>query len=191
MGRMEQRAKKRAKKQNIKKAVLTTIGAAGVIAMALAAPNTLQLLKYAPAMRSRYRSRAQRAIDRLIKQGYVQRTGNKKSQFELTSRGEALLTRLTLGEARYKPPERWDGKWRIVIFDIPEVRHLSRDHLRNFLQRIGFLMLQASVWVYPHDCEDLVMLLKTDYSLGKEVIYIIAEDIEGDWFLRKHFGLSE
>jgi len=188
---MEQRAKKRAKKQNIKKAVLTTIGAAGVIAMALAAPNTLQLLKYAPAMRSRYRSRAQRAIDRLIKQGYVQRTGNKKSQFELTSRGEALLTRLTLGEARYKPPERWDGKWRIVIFDIPEVRHLSRDHLRNFLQRIGFLMLQASVWVYPHDCEDLVMLLKTDYSLGKEVIYIIAEDIEGDWFLRKHFGLSE
>src|SRR3989344_929374 len=191
MGRMEQRAKKRAKKQNIKKAVLTTIGAAGVIAMALAAPNTVQLLKYAHAMRSRYRSRAQRAIDRLIKQGYVQRTGNKKSQFELTSRGEALLTRLTLGEARYKPPERWDGKWRIVIFDIPEVRHLSRDHLRNFLQRIGFLMLQASVWVYPHDCEDLVMLLKTDYSLGKEVIYIIAEDIEGDWFLRKHFGLSE
>ena len=159
--------------------------------MALAAPNTLQLLKYAPGMKSRYRSRAQRAIDRLIKQGYLKRTGNRKDQVELTSRGRALLTRLTLGEARYKPPERWDGKWRVVIFDIPEARRLYRDHLRDFLQGIGFLMLQASVWVYPHDCEDLIMLLKTDYSLGKEVVYIIAEDIEGDWFLRRHFGLPE
>lgn len=188
---MEQKAKKRAKKQNIKKAVLTTIGVAGVIALALAAPNTLQLLKYAPGMKSRYHSRTKRALDRLIKQGYAQRTGNRKDHIELTSRGQTLLARLSLGEARYKPPERWDGKWRIVIFDIPEVRHLARDHLRDFLQRIGFLMLQASVWVYPHDCEDLVLLLKTDYNLGKEVVYIIAEDIERDWFLRRHFGLPE
>jgi len=75
MGQIEERTRVRVKKQNIRKAVLTTVAAAGIATMALAAPNTLQLLKYAPGMKSRYRSRAQRATERLISQGYLQKKG--------------------------------------------------------------------------------------------------------------------
>lgn len=190
MGEMERRTRVRVRKQNIRRAVLTAIGVAGVLAVALAAPNSLQLLKYAPGMKSRYRSRAQRTLDRLMAQGYVRKTGKRRNDVELTPRGQGLLTRLSIGTALYKPPEKWDGKWRIVIFDIPQYRAKHRDSLRAMLQKIGFHMLQASVWVYPYDCEDLVALLKTDYSLGKEVLYIIADDIERDWLLWKQFGLK-
>ena len=58
------------------------------------------------------------------------------------------------------------------------------------LRAIGFYKLQASVWVYPYDCEDLIVLLKKDFLLGKEVAYILAEEIEGEWILKKHFGLK-
>ena len=191
MGEMEKRTRERVRKQNIRRAVLTTVAAAGVLAMAFAAPNTLQLLKYAPGMRSRYRSRAQRTTERLIRQGYLQKKGRgPRSTVEITSRGEALLGRLSIGTAKYKPPEVWDGKWGIVILDIPEDRAQLRIRLRTMLQTIGFRMLQASVWVYPHDCEDLIVLLKKDFSLGKEVLYIIADEIEGDWLLRRQFDLK-
>lgn len=191
MGIIETRVKSRARKQNIRRAVLTTISAAGVLALAMAAPNTLRLLKYAPGMKSRYTSRAQRTLERLIAQGYLEkRTGGRKNIVQLTKRGETLLGKLSVGSAKYRPPEKWDGKWRIVIFDIPEQRRKFRDYLRMMLETIGFHMLQASVWVYPHDCEDLILLLKTDFSLGKEVLYIVAEDIEGDYILRRHFHLK-
>ena len=58
------------------------------------------------------------------------------------------------------------------------------------LKAIGFLKLQSSVWIYPHDCEDLIQLIKTDFALGREVLYIVAEDVEGDAKLRFHFKLN-
>ena len=44
---------------------------------------------------------------------------------------------------------RWDRRWRIVIFDIPERRKSVRAKLRRFMQEYGFVRLQDSVWIYP------------------------------------------
>ena len=45
----------------------------------------------------------------------------------------------------------WDGKWRIVMFDIEEIKKLARDQLRRKLKELGFGMLQKSVFISPHD----------------------------------------
>jgi phenylacetic acid degradation operon negative regulatory protein len=45
----------------------------------------------------------------------------------------------------------WDKKWRMVIFDIPEVTRRDRDFLRSQLQWLGFLELQKSVWIFPYE----------------------------------------
>ena len=106
----------------------------------------------------------------------------------LTAKGTARYTRLVLAEAARKP-RRWDRHWRIVIFDIPEKYRHSRDLLRREFIGIGFFKLQESVWVYPYDCEDLVALMKTQFSKGMQVLYIVSEHVENDVFLRKQFGL--
>ena len=49
--------------------------------------------------------------------------------------------------------------------------------------------LQDSVWVYPYDCEDIIGLLKTDIGVGKDLLYMIADEIENDRHLRENFGL--
>jgi len=85
---------------------------------------------------------------------------------------------------------RWDKKWRMLIFDIREERKNIREKVRRTLISLGFYRLQDSVWVYPYDCEDLVVLLKADFKIGKDLLYIISDEIENDEFLRKAFHLG-
>ena len=78
----------------------------------------------------------------------------------------------------------------MLIFDIREERKILREKVRNTLRCIGFEKLQKSVWVYPYDCEDLITLLKADFKVGKDILYIIADKIENDRWLKKKFGLK-
>lgn len=47
--------------------------------------------------------------------------------------------------------QRWDRKWRIVIFDIEEEQRSIRDSFRLKLKELGFGQLQKSVWLTPFD----------------------------------------
>lgn len=46
---------------------------------------------------------------------------------------------------------QWDRKWRIVMFDIEEIKKQVRERLRLKLKELGFGMLQESVFISPHD----------------------------------------
>ena len=190
MGAIEKRVKKRVRRVQIQRTVLTTIAVAGIVAWTALAPNTLQLLKYAPGMRRSMQTRANRARNNLVARGLLEEVYvGKVRSLQITKRGEVMLARLSADDVRLKPPIRWDEHWRIVIFDVPERRRGARDKLRIMLESIGFKKLQASVWIFPYECEDLLLLLKTEYSLGREVIYIVSNDVENDSLLRRKFGL--
>lgn len=190
MGQVEDKVRKRAKKKNIQRAILSAVGIAGILAVGTVAPNAMAMLAATPLGKRKALYRANDAHRRLVDRGeirWVERNGKKFA--ELTPKGRIRLSRLTLGEIGTRMKKKWDKRWRIVIFDIPEKYRPSRDHLRGMLIVIGFHRLQDSVWVYPHDCEDLIMLLKTDASIGRNALYIVSEQIEGDNHLRKHFEL--
>jgi len=44
----------------------------------------------------------------------------------------------------------WDGRWRIVLFDVPMEQHVHRGRLRRYLRARGFGCLQGSVWITPN-----------------------------------------
>lgn len=46
---------------------------------------------------------------------------------------------------------KWDRRWRIVMFDIEEIKKQVRERLRIKLKELGFGMLQKSVFISPHD----------------------------------------
>lgn len=85
---------------------------------------------------------------------------------------------------------RWNGRWRVVIFDVPERRRQTRDRLRDIMKEVGFVRLQDSVWVFPYDCEDFITLLKAELKIGVAILYMVVEQIENDKYLREHFGLK-
>lgn len=76
-----------------------------------------------------------------------------------------------------------------MIFDIPERKRKIRDQIRTLFKLAGFYLLQDSVWVYPYDCEDILTLLKSELGVGKDVLYLIVDELENDKHLRNFFDL--
>ena len=76
------------------------------------------------------------------------------------------------------------------MFDIEEKRKNVRNQIRAVLISFGFYRLQDSVWVYPYECEEILELLRTKYKVRHEALYIRAERIAKDEYLRDHFGLK-
>jgi len=74
----------------------------------------------------------------------------------LTERGRELTLSFQLDEMQIPRPASWDGRWRIVFFDIPEKFRERRDIFRNFLKQLGFIEIQKSVWVHPYPCKDQI-----------------------------------
>src|SRR6185503_5238760 len=109
--------------------------------------------------------------------------------YELKPGGDRKLKQLEIANYKLPRPKRWDRKWRIVIFDINEKKRKLRDQIRNLLVSLGFIRLQNSVWVYPYDCEDIIWLIKSNVGVGKDILYLIVDEIENDKHLLKSFGL--
>src|SRR3989344_6131318 len=188
MGILEKTSRKSRRNENIKKAILSTVKIAGLLTVAAVAPNSLQYLKsLGITPRKRQEEIMFASKDRLIKNGLLK---YENGFLELTKRGEIELELLEIKDWKVDKPKKWDGRWRMLIFDIPETKRPLRDKVRRTLSTIGFLRLQDSVWIYPYDCEDLVTLLKIDFNVGKDLLYIIVDSIENDITFKKLFNLT-
>ena len=135
-----------------------------------------------------FKSRLNQAVKRLEKRRLII---FQNGRARLTAAGERELALYETKKKTIDQPKKWDGKWRMVIFDVWEKRRNARDTIRRYLSHLGFVYLQNSVWVFPYECREVIDLLKTRHKLRPAVIYIVAESIENDRFLRKKFGLSD
>ena len=71
---------------------------------------------------------------------------------EITEKGKIRALCYKMEDLKINKPVRWDKKWRIVIFDIPEKYKRIRDLFRMNLKLMGFYNLQESVLVHPYSC---------------------------------------
>lgn len=187
MGHIEEKIHERAKNTRLQRAVLAAAESLSDLTTGMLTGSIYKMYKLVDRreQQRKYHS-ILAARSRLIKNGLLVRKGKF---LELTVRGAKKLRDWKKFDYSIQRPARWDGKWRVLIFDIPEKKRGLRDKVRNTLRAIGFKRLQYSVWVYPFDCEDFITLLKTDFKIGKNLLYLVAEGIEYDRHLRDHFGV--
>jgi CRISPR-associated endonuclease Cas2 len=176
------------------KIILGTIAVAGVLAVAAIAPNALKAVDifYNKEKRKYHMgSYMKKAITKLRERGLIDFEKRGDNIFaKLTEKGERELLKYKLREKVIEKPKKWDKKWRVIIFDIKEKRRAIRDELRNELVNLGFSRLQDSVWVYPYECEEIIIMLKSYFRLGKDVLYMVVEKIENDKWIRREFNLG-
>lgn len=87
------------------------------------------------------------ALKRLRESGFIEKdqtSGEIIYKLTKAGRDKAILMK--------EEDENWDGKWRIVIFDIPEKRRAARQFLRKKLIEWGFQKWQKSVWACKKNC---------------------------------------
>jgi CRISPR-associated endonuclease Cas2 len=134
----------------------------------------------------------------LKRQGLVHVTTKTEKQgggilITLTEKGRSIVARTRMRRVLLRPIERpavWDGKWRLVMFDIATEDASKRSAFRRLISRLGALMLQKSVWLYPFDCTEQVDLLKGVFKLtDRELRVIVADSIGDDSRYRKHFKI--
>jgi DNA-binding transcriptional regulator PaaX len=171
--------------------LLRLLYASGTLSVLLVAPNLIQVLRFIdPTFEkdTRAHRRVSQALARLRQQKLI---ADEQGTISLTDKGETKIEEILSGEYRIPEPILWDGKWRILMFDIPERKRKMREMLRVMLARTGFLRLQDSVWIYPYSCDEFLGLVRAHLkSVKGELIYLTADFFESDKALRSHFGIS-
>ena len=109
----------------------------------------------------------------------LQRSGfwrlSRFGKYEFTKKGIAKLEQMRIRESVKK--QRWDGYWRVVVFDIVEEKRAARDALRRKLKNFGFYPLQKSVFVSPFDCQKEITALADFFEANDDIEYIIAKKL--------------
>lgn len=194
MGKLEKEAKEIRRRVNLQKIVLQTIATAGLLGVAVVAPNALRLLRMFEGGRVRRQNPKyliNGAFEKLLSRELIVITQTPKGKFvAITAEGKRMLAGMIARSPDTRKNRKWDKRWRMIIYDIHEGKKAIRIKMRRTIQAFGFVRLQDSVWVYPYDCEELVILLKAEFKIGQEVLYCIVEKIENDKKLKKYFGLE-
>lgn len=106
----------------------------------------------------------------------------------LTEKGKKKKLEYDLDKIKIYNKNKWDGKWRFLMFDIPESRKNAREAFRDKLKQLGFFQFQKSVWVYPYQCQDEIDFISEVFEIAP-YITIITVKIDNDRPLRNHFSL--
>ena len=163
----------------------------GVMVATGAVPDFSKIIKYYTSAKkgARFNYQTKTALGRLFAKGLITFEDRDGSRYARITDKRKRVLELETQKVSLAKKKKWDKRWRVVIFDIPERRKNVRNRLRRFMNTYGFVRLQDSVWVYPHDCEDLIALAKAEFRIGFDVLYMIVERIEHDKHLREHFKL--
>jgi len=108
---------------------------------------------------------------------------------QLTEKGKRKIKEFQFEDLAIKIPKKWDGIWRIVIFDIPNKRNAGREALRNKIKELDFYQLQKSVWAFPYPCEQEIEFITELFHLYPYVQIVEATRIKNDAKLRKYYDL--
>ncbi|OGF62827.1 CRISPR-associated endonuclease Cas2 [Candidatus Giovannonibacteria bacterium RIFCSPHIGHO2_01_FULL_45_33] len=112
-----------------------------------------------------------------------------QTRIVLTEKGKLRAMEFSIDDLKIKLPPRWDKKWRVVMFDIPEKNRQARDALRSKLRELGFYELQKSVFVFPYECKDEIDFVIEVFDIRRHVRYGILESVTNEANLLKYFDL--
>lgn len=130
-----------------------------------------------------------RNLKRLHKQKVVEIIEKEGQEIiKLTQKGHTKYLKFKLEELSLKG-KAWDGKWRVVIYDISHLKRSSQDGFRTMLKQMNFLLLQKSVYLTPFKCKDEIEYLREYFNLGKEVLLLEVSKLENQQFYKQYFGL--
>lgn len=187
MGKLEAENKKRVRRRDLQYAILHTVQTVGFLGAAILAPNVLTALSRLGFLpKSRQKEYISSSASKLVRRGLLVFRGG---HYSLSQEGKKILRQWELEDNGFKKSKKWDKKWRVIIFDIPEKKKTVRVKISRLFRQVGMYRLQDSVWIYPYDCEDIIGLLKTDLGIGKELLYMIVDELENDRYLREEFRL--
>ena len=187
----------RIKARSLAHALLVIAALGGITLLAITAPNAFQMLGRRHrrgewwAEHEAERRRIREALGRLRRRRMVEFDVHGGEEFlKVTEQGRRYLRKFDFEELKLLKPRRWDGKWRIIVFDVPEKVAEKRKLFQRKLREVGFHQLQKSVWVYPYECRDEADFMASFAEVDPYVLYFESDSLGyGEGRVRRVFGL--
>src|SRR3990167_3622653 len=172
--------------------LLLLLGAGVALGFANSPRRYDQVIK---ALKKEFRGIDQRALSRSIRRLYeaklikYQELKDGSIKIILNKEGKKTLLHYKIDDLAISKPPRWDAKWRVVLFDVPEDQKELRDALRMRFKRLGLIELQKSVFVHPYDCRNEIDFIIEFFDARRYVRFIEALHIDNELHLKKKFSL--
>lgn len=178
---------------NVKKKVLLLLSAGLALGLTRSPKKQWWILKQIPKeWQKENRQALERAINSLYASHLITEKHNNKdgtTTLILNKNGKQKVLRFNIDKLEINKPAKWDRKWRIVMFDVPEKLRILRNSLRMHFQEIGLIEFQKSVFVYPYPCEREIEFIIEFYNAKKYVRFILAEKVDNQLHLMQKFNL--
>jgi len=179
---------------NLKKKVLLLLLAGVALGLTRSYKKQLWILKQVP---KEWKKGNRQALQRAINSLYTSHLLSEKHHRDgtttliLSENGKRKALQFNIDKMEIKKPTQWDGKWRIVMFDIPEKLRRLRDSLRLHFREIGLIELQKSVFVYPYPCRKEIEFILEFYNARRYVRFVLAEKIDNELHLKNKFNFKQ
>lgn len=180
-------------KSEIVKDILRVLVISGAIVVAATSPYFVQNILKAFKNAKKYpNKKIYDAFYKLKKDGSINFYEKSGQIFiSLTEKGKHKAGWMQINDLRIKKPKKWDGLWRILLFDIEEKKKLHREALRGKLMQLDFKLFQKSAWIIPYECRDEVETLKSFFGLSnKDIKLLVVKNIEDEEIFKKKFNLQ-
>lgn len=173
------------------KEILICLANGGLLLACLAMPGLTKVIPLFSPRNTKERYRIDRVIKKLHKNKLVNiYTRNGNEVVEITKAGKKRVLKYNLDDMKLKVPKKWDGWWRIVMFDIPESKRRMRDAVSRKIRGLGLYPIQKSVFVSPYVCKNEIDFIGEFFDAREHIIYIKAKEIEGVRKLKEYFKLT-
>ena len=186
--------KRRTNTSEVVNSILKGLVMAGMVGSVIVAPNLIQVGDKALSYLNKRSKKLKdaRALYYMKRKGLVdyREVKNGSYRLEITEAGRHRQYLSALSNIKVPTPAKWDKKWRLVMFDIPENQRKSRSSLSQKLNQMNFYQLQKSVWLYPYPCEKEIAVIKEAYQIPDDFIILAnVEIIDSEKVLKKHYSL--
>lgn len=168
--------------KGLTRGVLLALGAGAVIGIALVFPVIGWIYKEFKKEQweeAKRRGRLRNTLRRLEKQKLISwRETDGELTLNLTEKGKKKVLHYNIDSLQIKN-RKIDGRFRVIIFDIPEKKKIAREIFRGKLKGMGFKMLQRSVFITPYKCKDEIDFLRHALEISPFVTFLEVTKIEG------------
>mgnify|MGYP001564366787 CR=1 FL=1 len=151
-----------------------------LLVSAIAVPGLSHAFKLFGVKTRNERWRLYQRLKRLEADGLIVRSGK---YYVPSAKGQRLLTRALLAQQKRKP-KRWDGRWHLVMFDLPAKHLRARTDLRNFLKELGFFHYQHSIYLHKFDMRATVEQFCELYGIREHVNFAIVLAYDNEQWVR-------
>jgi len=179
---------KRFKLGETEKEIIKAVGVGAMVLVALSSPSP----KLPKALLGILKERGPRYFSKLLKKmenKNVIYLGGEKVR--LTKKGKELLKLINLQNMEIIKPKNWDGVWRLVSYDIPDISKKKRDWFRQTLESLGFQKIQESLWVHPYECKEEIAIIAQNLGVADSVIFMTTNHLPNQEKMMRKFGLRD